>query len=144
MGSYLTPEAVTRRCSVKKVFLKISKSSQENTRARASFFNKVAGYFYTSWKHQKWSANLFKKRLWQRCFRELFEIFKNTSFHRAHPVAVSLTNNLGFLWRKLHHSILYLRKLISVASISLGFDTRIFCQIQCRILCCLNPQIIGF
>ena len=41
MGSYLTAEAVTRRCSVKKVFLKISKSLQENTRARASFLIKL-------------------------------------------------------------------------------------------------------
>ena len=108
------------------------------------FLNKLAGYFYTSWKHQKWSATLFKKRLWQRRLRELCEIFKNTFFHRTPPLAVSLTSNLGFSWRKLRHSILYLRKLISVASISLGFDTRIFYQIQCRILCCLNPQIIGF
>ena len=36
-------EAVVRRCSVKKVFLEISQNSQENTCARASFFNKVAG-----------------------------------------------------------------------------------------------------
>ena len=35
-------EAVVQRCSVKKVFLKISQNSQENTRARV-FFNKVAG-----------------------------------------------------------------------------------------------------
>ena len=30
-------EAVTRRCSVEKVFLKISQNSQENTCARVSF-----------------------------------------------------------------------------------------------------------
>ena len=41
MGSYLTTEAVTERCSVKKVFLKISKSSQENTCARVSFLIKL-------------------------------------------------------------------------------------------------------
>ena len=43
-------EAVARRCSVKKVFLEMSQNSQENTCARASFYNKVAGlrpsYFY--------------------------------------------------------------------------------------------------
>ena len=33
----LTPEAVAQTCSVKKVFLKISKNSQENTCARVSF-----------------------------------------------------------------------------------------------------------
>ena len=37
----LNSEAVTRRCSVKKVFLKISQNSQENTCARVSFFVKL-------------------------------------------------------------------------------------------------------
>ena len=36
-------EAVARRCSVKKVFLEILQSTQENTCARVYFFNKVAG-----------------------------------------------------------------------------------------------------
>ena len=36
-------EAVVRRCSLKKMFLKISQNSQENTCARVSFFNKVTG-----------------------------------------------------------------------------------------------------
>ena len=36
-------EAVVRRCSVKKVYLEISQNSQENTCARVSFLNKVAG-----------------------------------------------------------------------------------------------------
>ena len=35
-------EAATRRCSVKNVFLKLSKNSQENT-CVILFFNKVAG-----------------------------------------------------------------------------------------------------
>ena len=34
-------EAVVRRCSVKKVFLKILQNSQENTRARVSFLIKL-------------------------------------------------------------------------------------------------------
>ena len=34
---YLSPEAVARNCSVKKVFLEISQNSQENTCARDSF-----------------------------------------------------------------------------------------------------------
>ena len=38
------PEAVVRRCSVKKVFFKISQNSKENTFARV-FFNKAAGLF---------------------------------------------------------------------------------------------------
>ena len=36
-------EAVELRCSVRKVFSEISQNSQENTCARVSFFNKVAG-----------------------------------------------------------------------------------------------------
>ena len=39
---FLKPEAFVQRFSVKKVFLKISQNSQENTCARV-FFNKVAG-----------------------------------------------------------------------------------------------------
>ena len=35
------PEAVVRRCSIEKVFLKISQKSQENTCARASFLIKL-------------------------------------------------------------------------------------------------------
>ena len=35
------PEAVVRRCSVKKVFLKISQNSQENTCAKVSFLIKL-------------------------------------------------------------------------------------------------------
>ena len=35
------PEAVARRCSVKKVFLEILQNSQENTCARASFLIKL-------------------------------------------------------------------------------------------------------
>ena len=34
---FVSLEAVARRCSVKKVFLEISKNSQENTCARVSF-----------------------------------------------------------------------------------------------------------
>ena len=37
------PEAVVQRCSVKKVFLKISQKSQENTCARVSFIIKLQG-----------------------------------------------------------------------------------------------------
>ena len=44
-------EAVSEGVLQEKVFLEISQNSQENTCARASFF-----------------ANLFKERLWYRCF----------------------------------------------------------------------------
>ena len=35
------PDAVVRKCSVKKVFLEIWQNSQENTCARGSFFKKL-------------------------------------------------------------------------------------------------------
>ena len=38
--TWVDPEAVARRCSVKKVFLEISQNSQENTCARVSFLIK--------------------------------------------------------------------------------------------------------
>ena len=38
---YVLVEAVTRRCSVKKVFLEISKNLQENTCVRVSFLIKL-------------------------------------------------------------------------------------------------------
>ena len=41
--SILSTEAATRAVLWKKVFLEISQNSQENTCARVSFFNKVAG-----------------------------------------------------------------------------------------------------
>ena len=59
-----------RRCSLRKGgVLEISQNSQENTYARASFFNKVGGLT---------PANLFKKRLWQRCFPVNFVTFSRT------------------------------------------------------------------
>ena len=40
---FLLTETVVKRCSVKKVLLEISQNLQENTCARISFFDKVAG-----------------------------------------------------------------------------------------------------
>ena len=58
-----------RKCSSKKVFLKICQNSQENT-CVGIFFNKVAGLR---------SATLLKKRLWHRLFScEFWQIYKNT------------------------------------------------------------------
>ena len=37
----IAPEAVTRRCSIKKVFLEISQNSQENSCAKVSFLVKL-------------------------------------------------------------------------------------------------------
>ena len=53
-----------RRCSVKKVFLKLLQNSHQSTCAIV-FFNKVAGQ---------------KKRLWHRCFLVNFAKFLRTTF----------------------------------------------------------------
>ena len=61
---YLITEAVVHRCSVKKMFLEISKNSQENTCARVS--------------------SLIKKRLWHLCFPVSFAKFPRTPFLTEH------------------------------------------------------------
>ena len=63
-------EAVVQRCSVQKMFLKISQNPQGNTRARV-FFNKLADLRL---------ATLFKKRLRHRCFQVDFAKFLRTPF----------------------------------------------------------------
>ena len=57
--------------SSRPVFLEISQNSQENTCARVSFFNKVAGLK---------PATLLKKRLWHSCFPVKFAKFPRTPF----------------------------------------------------------------
>ena len=66
----LASEVGVWRCSIKKVFLKISQNSQEITCARV--------------------ATLLKKTLVQLFPSKFFEIFKNTFFHRTPPVAASV------------------------------------------------------
>ena len=88
------PEAVAQRCFVKKVFLKISQNSQENSYASVSFLIKL----------QAWgSCNFIKKETLSEVFScefceltpaqvfpcKLCEISKNTFFHRTPPVAAS-------------------------------------------------------
>ena len=61
-------EAVTRGCSVKKVFLKVSQNSQKNTCARVSFLIKL-----------QTSGNFIKKEALAQVFSyEIWEIFMNT------------------------------------------------------------------
>ena len=62
-------EAVTGKCSVKKVLLEISKNSQENTCARVSTGQ---------------TATLLKKRLSRRCFPVNIVKFLRTSFLTEH------------------------------------------------------------
>ena len=67
-------EAVARRCSVKKMFLKISQNSQESTCVGVA-----------------WACNFIKKETPTLVLSfEFCEIFKNTFFYRAHPVAASV------------------------------------------------------
>ena len=69
MGFYHFWEAVTRRCSVKKVFLEISQNSEENTSVRASFLIKLLAE----------ACNFIKKETVARVFScEFCEIPKNT------------------------------------------------------------------
>ena len=56
----------------KKVFLKISQNSQQNTCARVSFFNKVAGLEPATF--------ILKMRLWHWCFLMNFAKFLRTTF----------------------------------------------------------------
>ena len=67
-------EADVRRCSVKKVFLKISQNSQEKHLCQWLFFNKVAGLG---------PATLLKKSLWHRCSVN-FAKFLRTPFSTGH------------------------------------------------------------
>ena len=73
-------EAVVQRCSVKKVFLKISQNSQENTCARVSCSINCRPQAY----------NFVKKETLGQVFScEFCEISKNTFFHRTLLVAAS-------------------------------------------------------
>ena len=75
-------EAVVQRCSVKKVFLKISENSQENTCARA-------------WGMK--SATLSKKGTLAQIFScEFYEIFKDIFFYETHLVAASVAVKFFF------------------------------------------------
>ena len=67
-------EAAARRCSVEKVFLKISQNSPENTCARVSFLIKL----------QARPVTLLKKRLWYRCFPVNFAKFLGAPFFIEH------------------------------------------------------------
>ena len=73
------PEAVVRRCSVKKLFLEISQNSQESTLARDTFLMKL----------QKACNFINKESLAQVFSCEFCEISKNTFFYRTPPVAAS-------------------------------------------------------
>ena len=95
MINYLRYRSSHRRCSVKKLFLEISQSSQENT-CTSLFFNKVACLG---------PETLLKKRLWHRLSCEFCEISKNT-FSAEHSRRVLLTIILSGLVYKDKAAIL--------------------------------------
>ena len=71
-------EAVVQRRSIKKAFLKILQTSQENNCARVSFLIKLQ------------PATLLKKRLWDWCFSVNFAKYSRIPFfYGTPPVAAS-------------------------------------------------------
>ena len=78
---FVPTNAVTEWFSLKEVFLKIYQNSQENTCGRVSF--------------RDGAGNFIKKEALAQVFPwEFCEIFKNTFFNRAPPVAASDLKNL--------------------------------------------------
>ena len=73
-------EAVVKRCSAKKVLLKISQISQEITCARVSFFIKLQASGLHFYQKKESGTGLF---LW------ILQNFQNNFFHRTPPVAAS-------------------------------------------------------
>ena len=79
---FSTPEVVTQRCSVKKMFCKeeIPQNLQKNTCARVSFLIKL----------YKLLINFIKKETLAQVFScEFCEISKNTFSYRTPPAAAS-------------------------------------------------------
>ena len=90
-----TTEAVARKCSVKKVFLKISQNSRENNCARVSFLK---------------SALLKKKLLHRRFPVNSAKISKNTFSYRVPPVAASGNKGtIRFIQRRIQNPVKQLR-----------------------------------
>ena len=89
-GFQLETEVATRGILCSMVFLKISQNSRENTCARISFFNKVAG----------WSSTLLKKRLWHSCFPVNFAKFLRTPFLQKMPFKIGVLKNFAKFTRK--------------------------------------------
>ena len=74
-NTFLTAEAVVRRCSKKKVFLGILQNLQENNCAKESFLIKLQA---------PTPATLLKKTLWHRCFPVNFAKLLRISFFTEH------------------------------------------------------------
>ena len=102
---FLFSEAVAQNCSVKKVFLEISQNSQENTRARVSFFDKVAGFRPATLLKKRSGAGVFLWVLWN-FWEHLF--LQNTSGGCfCFCLSVSLLLPICFTSRYLPPPLLY-------------------------------------
>ena len=77
----VTARSSHQKCSIKKVFLKISQNSQENTCARVSFSK--------------------KETLTQAFSCEFLEIFKNTFFTKHLPMTATEKSN----WKSKSHEV---------------------------------------
>ena len=97
-----TTEAVTWKCSVRKVFLEISQNSQEITCARVSFLIKLSQ-----------PATLLKKRLSHRCFPVNFAKFLRTLFLQ--------NTSGGYFYNKSKRKTLCKQEHTAVASIQSYF-----------------------
>ena len=80
------PGVVLHRCSVKKLFLKISQNSQANTCTRVSSLIRLQGIAGLR------PTTLLKKKIWHRCFPVNFVKFlKNIFFYWAPLVGASIS-----------------------------------------------------
>ena len=89
LNKILVSEAVTRRCSVKEVFLESSQNSQEKTCAIESF----------------WIKKRFKKRLWHRCFSVNFAKFLRTSILTEHVWWLPLWSVVIYFTKNEDHNL---------------------------------------
>ena len=88
---YTFPEAVDQKCSVKKVFLEISRNSQENTRARVCFFIKWQVFscefceiskstYFSQYTSGGCSSLRFHSYLKHSCCNNLFQLVQQNHF----------------------------------------------------------------
>ena len=90
----LLSEAVAQRCSVKKVLLEISQTSQESTCARVSFLIKL----------QAEACNFIKKETLAQVFScEFSEISKNAFPSTTPPVAASMLYQIQIDFVRFSH-----------------------------------------
>ena len=118
----------SQRCSVNKVFLKISQNPQENTRVRVSFLIKLLA---SACLHQASSirhvCNFIKKQILAQVFScEFCEISKNTIFYRTPPVAASELHyslDWDYIWINSRPNFLLLLLLLLLLLFWNNFET---------------------